>query len=192
MQDDLIRLVYVSRSTADIHHLKSYLSGILDTARRNNLHHQIVGVLFYGNGYFLQCIEGQKKKIEALYTALLSDHRHQDVTLVEKHPIDRCQFSQWQMKYVRLDENVQTVLKQHHYQNFTPYEMPLNVIHALIDKLYHTHDQNEHHPYTMSSINPQRMTLKDNLSIQVSKITLAIFTVIIFIIILYVYYLSKK
>ena len=195
MPDTLVRLVYASRSTADIHQLKSHLSHILMTAHRQNLRHQIVGVLFYGNGYFLQCIEGQRQKVEALYAALQKDPRHQDVTLMDQHPIEQCQFSTWQMKYVRLDDQLQDFLAQHHLLPFNPFEMSPPLTQTLIDHLYEQTDQSEsakiinHTQHTGAQIAISEQVLEPH----ISKFSLMLFAGITLIcgILLFCYYYAS-
>jgi len=193
MQDTLVRLVYASRSTADIHQLKTNLSQILITAHRQNLRHQIVGVLFYGNGYFLQCIEGQQHHVDSLYAVIQKDPRHENITLIDRHYIDRCQFSTWQMKYVQLDDQVKHFLEQRNLLPFNPFNLSLPTVKTLIDHLYDQQDHAEQAKTFDQQPNPQMVMSHHTLEPHISKFSLILFAAITFIcgILLCLYYYTS-
>lgn len=70
----LIRLVYASRSTftprPGQQGLDPGIARILAKSRRNNPQRQIVGALLFGDGCFLQCLEGVAAAVAALLVAL--------------------------------------------------------------------------------------------------------------------------
>lgn len=194
MPDGLIRLVYASRSTAEIQQLKTHLSQILMTAHRQNLRHQIVGVLFYGNGYFLQCIEGQQHHVDSLYATLQKDPRHEQVTLIDRHYIDRCQFSTWQMKYVQLDDQVKHFLQQRNLMPFNPFDLSLPTVKTLIDHLYDQQDQAEQAKTFDQQPNLQMVMSNQTLEPQISKFSLLLFAAITLVcgVLLFLYYYASE
>lgn len=104
---DLLRLVYASRSTfepcADCGGKEPVIVDILAQSRRNNEPRNIGGVLCYGDGFFFQCLEGERGAVEELYDRLLGDPRHRDVTLLSKRPVQQRMFKLWSMKYMNVD-----------------------------------------------------------------------------------------
>lgn len=62
----LIQLCYASER---VEHLNSDLledlSNILTKSKLFNQEQQIFGVLYYANGFFFQCLEGEKSQVEA-------------------------------------------------------------------------------------------------------------------------------
>ncbi|KAF1025481.1 MAG: hypothetical protein GAK29_01923 [Acinetobacter bereziniae] len=61
-----VRLLYVSKVAKIDTDLKKNLVDILDEAVDFNYRNGVMGVLYYGHGYFLQCIEGKKSIIESI------------------------------------------------------------------------------------------------------------------------------
>jgi hypothetical protein len=79
----LIQLVYISRSNlaalSNNHNIHPQVSQILGKSRRNNRAKKIVGALYFGNGYFFQCLEGEESDLLALYETMHADTRHTDL-----------------------------------------------------------------------------------------------------------------
>lgn len=99
----LIQLVYVSNAT-----LKTRLNSAISTniekqAKSYNKQHGITGVLCYGNGQFLQCIEGSKLEIVALVQKIFADKRHNDFRIPLVQRIDKRMFSDWRMRLLFLE-----------------------------------------------------------------------------------------
>ena len=62
----LVQLVYVSSITLSTRLKASIFDEVEGHARDYNEQHGITGTLCYGNGHFLQCIEGKKSNVLAL------------------------------------------------------------------------------------------------------------------------------
>ncbi len=93
-----VRLIYCSRATDKFR--ASDIYELLEKAVRRNEELGITGILFYGNQNFLQCLEGPRDKVNLLYRVILSDRRHEKITLLEYEEIaERC-FADWSMGYV--------------------------------------------------------------------------------------------
>ncbi|EJL6503513.1 BLUF domain-containing protein, partial [Vibrio cholerae] len=60
-----IRLIYVSTVTESLKH--SDIELILEHAKKYNFEQDITGVLYFNNEYFLQCLEGDREKVNLLY-----------------------------------------------------------------------------------------------------------------------------
>ena len=122
---NLIQIVYVSRST-----FKSSTSGntiepniarILAKSRSNNRKNGLVGVLYFGDGCFFQCLEGDALAIDTLYSKLEADPRHQELKLISRKQITQLSFSAWSMKYIPAETQIQKLLKKEGLESFDPY-----------------------------------------------------------------------
>ena len=121
----LVQLVYISRSNLpemgrnDI--IAPQVAHILSKSRRNNRAKRIVGALYYGNGFFYQCLEGEEKDLLALYETLKTDPRHTDLHIVSMNPIDQKSFGEWEMKYVPAEKDINRMLSGFGMAKFDPY-----------------------------------------------------------------------
>lgn len=88
----------------------SEIEALVLQSQKNNLTHNITGLLFFDNHRFIQIIEGPDEAIRDLYTTLETDKRHQDVTLLHKIGISQRSFGNWDMAYEPLpDHNFETL-----------------------------------------------------------------------------------
>jgi len=78
-------------------------------------------VLYFGDGCFFQCLEGEKNAVESLYAKLLQDTRHKDLKIISQKDISHLSFAEWAMKYVPLDVPMSNMLRQHGFSTFDPY-----------------------------------------------------------------------
>jgi hypothetical protein len=118
----LVRLIYASRLTSGVG--ANDIQDVLRVSRENNEQSGITGVLCYDPAFFLQCLEGERMKVNELYADILGDPRHRDVIILEFSDIDRRMFSSWSMAYVRLDEMTKPILlKYGPTATFDPYTM---------------------------------------------------------------------
>ena len=88
---------------------------LLEKARTNNSRDGITGCLIYYKGSFVQLLEGDKKKIEALYAKIQKDERHKNVTLFAEDEISTRMFPNWGMAYYPINENHAT---KYEYEQF--------------------------------------------------------------------------
>lgn len=119
---NMVRLIYMSHFTKSVN--PNDIQDILATSRKNNEEWGITGALCYDPKFFLQCIEGPRDRINALYRQILSDSRHQDVTLLEYSDIHQRKFAKWSMAYIRVNELTGSiVLKYGASKTFSPFAM---------------------------------------------------------------------
>ncbi|WP_151840895.1 BLUF domain-containing protein [Acinetobacter soli] len=117
-----VRLLYVSRKTNQYPEVKNDLMQILNTAVDFNYRNEITGVLYYGYGYFIQCIEGPKEKIDYLfYDKILKDPRHKNCELLFYIECEDKLFKQWSMKFAPINKDLQKFFIDHNFSNFNPY-----------------------------------------------------------------------
>jgi hypothetical protein len=125
--NQLIRLVYASRSVA-AHNatqlgLDPGVARILAKSRKNNARLDVVGGLLFGEGYFLQCLEGDVRIVQNLYSKIEADPRHRDVTVLLQSSISTRTFGAWSMKYVPGERRLQGLLRQWGVSQFDPYQL---------------------------------------------------------------------
>lgn len=99
----LVQLVYVSSLTLSSRLNASIFEDVEVHARRYNEQQGITGTLCYGNGHFLQCIEGEKAKVSALTQSIFADKRHKDVQVLLLQTIEQRSFSDWRMRLLFLE-----------------------------------------------------------------------------------------
>ena len=136
----LIQLVYISRATF----VPSTLSGgiqpnvarILLKSRTNNEKNGLVGVLYFGDNNFFQCLEGEESAVEKLYAKLLLDPRHKDLKIIVKKSIDTLSFKNWSMKYVPLEAKMTALLQSKGLKKFDPYKFSDEMNNKVIDLLH--------------------------------------------------------
>ena len=136
---DLIRIVYISRATfpitPDSDGIEPNVARILSTSRTNNRKNGLVGMLYYGDGCFFQCLEGETAKVQALYRTLLKDPRHTDLKVLASEPIKRLSFPDWSMKYVPVDEHMLKLLEEHGFETFDPYRFDHHLVERVMQLL---------------------------------------------------------
>jgi hypothetical protein len=128
----LIRLIYASRSTfepnAAHQGLDPSIAKILAKSRKNNAQRGIVGSLLFGDGCFLQCLEGSDEAVDALYEKIKADPRHGEVTVLSRRNIDHASFRVWSMKYAPGEAPLRQLMKSLGMNRFDPYAMsPQNI-----------------------------------------------------------------
>lgn len=133
----LIRLLYVSRAVDK--NDKAAIDAILASARHHNPENGITGVLCYGDGIFLQAIEGGRSAVNELYAHIIRDPRHTAVQLLHYEEITERHFGCWTMGQVNLAKiNTSIVLKYSERSAFDPYGVSGKVSLALLKELMAT------------------------------------------------------
>lgn len=135
----LTQIVYASRATfplsANPYQVEPEVTDILQKARANNRNKRLVGVLCFGNGYFLQCLQGDVNEIKELIEVLKKDTRHTDIKILSSKEIHQKSFSKWHMKYAGVGSDIQAILQQHKLSSFNPYQFNDAVLELIIQCL---------------------------------------------------------
>lgn len=136
---NLIRLMYISRATFNptpaILGIEPHVARILQSSRINNAKIDVGGVLFYGDGYFFQCLEGDKAAVHKLLVRLHRDERHTEVKVVSEKPVQIRRFDDWSMKYTAINDAIKSLLGKFGFKTFNPYQFEKQHFEALIDAL---------------------------------------------------------
>ena len=129
----LVRLLYCSR-TVDTS--AQAIESILTQSRQHNAQIGITGILCYGDGIFLQCIEGGRMQVSELYGSIQHDKRHKDVALLHYEEIFERRFSGWSMGQVNISKlNHSILLKYSEKPELDPYAVSGKVSLSLLEDL---------------------------------------------------------
>ncbi|WP_353571186.1 BLUF domain-containing protein [Candidatus Albibeggiatoa sp. nov. BB20] len=140
----IYRFCYASTATEKCTSLQ--VGGILQSACKRNVELNLTGALFFGNGYFLQFLEGERGNINALYHKLLHDDRHSDLRVLEsKHVSDRY-FEEWSMKYIHFPYVIEKILRETGLEEFNPYVLDSYAINAMAEAFRNHYDAQESAP----------------------------------------------
>lgn len=78
----LYRLVYASRVHEEAFG-PSELERIREESSRHNAKSDVTGLLVFGHGHFLHGLEGDRDEVNAIYSTIARDPRHQGATILE-------------------------------------------------------------------------------------------------------------
>jgi hypothetical protein len=90
-------LVYISAAEHLMNH--DELLEILTVSRKNNEKNLLTGILLYGEGTFIQVLEGDEKALNDTYKNILADLRHKNVIKLMEGEITERQFPEWRMGF---------------------------------------------------------------------------------------------
>lgn len=129
---DLIQIVYVSHPAFEVVDvINNKIMRILVEARNNNPKLGIGGVLYYADGCFFQCLEGDRLVVEKLFAAIKEDPRHKDIVVIANRSISERAFHSWTMRYVPVQERVTQLLRARGFDTFNPYKFKI----AMVDEV---------------------------------------------------------
>jgi len=97
----MIHIVYISRAVRPLS--DQDLQALLAQCQRDNVRHNITGVLFYSHGNIAQLIEGEAEILEPLFEKIAQDGRHSDVKKLVSKSISTRSFSEWSMAFHPLE-----------------------------------------------------------------------------------------
>ena len=133
----LVRLLYASRAAAAMDHEE--LVSIVRKSKANNPALGVTGVLCFGEGIFLQVLEGGRAAVNGLYHRIAADSRHSDVQLLCYQEIGERQFAGWAMGQVNMARlNPGVLLKYSERPALDPYAVSGAVSMALLHELMAT------------------------------------------------------
>jgi hypothetical protein len=132
----LVRLLYASRAEREID--DALVASILEDSRKHNLERGITGILctYSPGNVFVQVLEGSRATVNALYTAIVRDPRHRDVTILDYAEIAERRFAGWRMGGVNLNRiNQGIILRYSEQATLDPFAMSGGALLALLDEL---------------------------------------------------------
>lgn len=118
----LYRLIYHSEN-----HLGPFdgkligsLNQILAVSNRNNEKANLTGALIFDRVWFMQILEGDREALSRTLSRLMTDDRHDAVTLMEARPITQRLFANWWMGAAGLGNGDQALLARCGLGKFDP------------------------------------------------------------------------
>jgi hypothetical protein len=132
----MIQIAYISRATEPMSAEK--LLALLQQCLKNNLSTGVTGMLLYGNGTFLQALEGEEKAVDDLVESIKKDPRHANIQVLHRRSIEHRQYSDWSMGFKRIsDQELQHIEGLRNFGerdfNFDYLVQHENVVEALMD-----------------------------------------------------------
>ncbi|MEP6873433.1 MAG: BLUF domain-containing protein [Burkholderiales bacterium] len=100
MPSQIIQCIYASAASRAFE--TKELAELLQVARENNAQLSLTGMLLYAEGSFFQVLEGPADEVDALYTKIERDKRHNQMTLIIREPIPKRCFDAWTMGFYKV------------------------------------------------------------------------------------------
>jgi len=75
------------------------LLDILTVSRRNNAERNLTGMLIYGEGTFIQVLEGDEDKLKETYRNIAADPRHKSIIKMAEGEVKERNFADWAMGF---------------------------------------------------------------------------------------------
>jgi hypothetical protein len=132
----LVRLVFASRATdASNEAVEALLAGV----RKNNTESGITSILCYGDGVFLQVLEGGREAVNRAFHRVANDARHSDVQILVFEEITERLFGGWTLGHTNVTRhNASLLLKYFETAQLNPYAVPGKAALALLEELQAT------------------------------------------------------
>jgi len=139
----ILRVAFCSEanfsSWADPRGVELEISRIMYPAPRTQADELAGGIFHYGNRYFLQCIEGPREAVEAIYQRNCDDARHKNTELLAAAPITRRMFPGNTMNYVSMRGQLLELLGRHDIGEFNPYRITPEILDEFLQMYAETH-----------------------------------------------------
>jgi len=91
------QLIYRSQEAPGLP--ESDLPALLQESKGRNTEHEITGMLFYIDGFFIQCIEGSDPDVEQLLSNIIRDKRNTNVVVLRDIMLKQRAFPTWWMGF---------------------------------------------------------------------------------------------
>jgi len=116
-----VQLVYASRMIT--RQAPTDLVAIVDVARAQNAERGITGMLCFGEGRFLQCLEGPRESVNHTFQRICRDPRHDRVELLCVTEALTRTFSRWTMGWAKIPAGDEMLRKYFRRAAFAPEEL---------------------------------------------------------------------
>lgn len=109
-----ISLIYVSHSLIPPGARHDEIERIVTASTERNERLGVRGALLFTEQYFAQLLEGPETAVEEVMESIIQDPRHDQITIIERKPIDGYRFPDWGLAYWGnagyMDQKIATVL----------------------------------------------------------------------------------
>lgn len=103
MEKNIHQIVYIS--AAEHAFTDAELKELLFKARKNNDSLEISGMLLFHKGSFIQALEGDKDKVNSLYSKIANDKRHSETRVLYRGDKEERDFDTWSMGFYRSNQS---------------------------------------------------------------------------------------
>lgn len=135
--DALIRAAFCSEanfsSWADPRGVEVEISRIMYPSPRLDADQLCGGIFHVGNRFFLQCVEGPRQAVEALWARNRADVRHKNQELRVVEGIEERLFPENTMSYVSMRGELIDLLKRQGIDEFNPYRIDAGMLAEFLD-----------------------------------------------------------
>jgi Sensors of blue-light using FAD len=106
------RIIFFSRSRLDfdLRNPLGSLHALIAASLRRNTRHAISGLLLYDGEHFAEVLEGRRTGVEAAFSAVQADPRHDGVMIVERGDVPQRAFPNWSARYRDAADGTETEL----------------------------------------------------------------------------------
>lgn len=139
----MLQLCYASHRIDVGNDLLQDLSDILTTARQVNEQNGVVGVLYYAEGCFFQCLEGEAQTVESIFQRISKDSRHEQIYRFPDSQVKQPHFSEWSMKYVHKHSEIASLFEKNGLSHFLPDQLNSEQLQALLKILFRVEENQE-------------------------------------------------
>lgn len=112
----LMSLIYVSHSLIQPDARQEEIGNIVSESTERNARLGVRGALLFTEGHFAQLLEGPEATVDQVMASILKDPRHDQVSIIERKPIDGYRFPDWGLAYwgnaSYMDRKIATVLQK--------------------------------------------------------------------------------
>ena len=99
----MLRITYISSESYKLS--SDDLLAILGKCNKNNQRLGLTGMLIYGNGTFIQSVEGDEKIVKNTISKISSDTRHKDFKVLSEEIAEKRLYDEFNMGFERLTED---------------------------------------------------------------------------------------
>lgn len=129
-----MRLVYASRSNSRgrFGAPDPVVNSILTQARPHAVRDGVSSILYYSNGYFFQCLEGDRIAVERTFARIRDDLRHREARILRLRAIPERLLAAGVIHHVDSEQDVHDFLSQNGIEIFNPYLFTEKLIDGLL------------------------------------------------------------
>ncbi|WCT13206.1 BLUF domain-containing protein [Mucilaginibacter jinjuensis] len=97
-------LIYMSSATQLMSN--DELLELLKVSRENNTKKNLTGMLLYGEGAFVQVLEGEDETVDSTYDIIKADPRHKSIIQIISGKLEKRNFPEWSMGFKAVDRKI--------------------------------------------------------------------------------------
>lgn len=109
----LFRLIYCSKNliSGSTEQILDEIDRLIEVAAARNKEDRITGALLFNRGRFAQVLEGPRTAVEATFSRIRLDPRHEDIVVLQAEATTQRAFEGWGMAFVGNSTRIDNVYK---------------------------------------------------------------------------------